>query len=820
MAVSEPDVQAHAKWFGTPVRRKEDPRLLTGEGCFVDDVKLPGMLHCALLRSPYGHARIRRIDVNGAKALSGVVSTLTGEELAQVTNPLPSVFSLGNKAAPFVDYPMALNKVRYAGEPVAAVVATDRYIAEDALDLIEVEYEPLPAVTDVEEAIKPDAPLLFEEMGTNVTWHGTYSYGDPDKAFSEADRIIKRRLYFHRYSSTPMETFAGITSFDQASGVLTIRSNLQIPAMLHPSVAYCLKISGNKLRQVTGDIGGGFGLKCAVYANMIILGVLSMRLGRPVKWVEDRREHLLGSAHGTERTAYVEAAVKYDGTILGLKIRMYDNEGGYMRFPEPVGVILWSHVVQGCYRFRNIRMDCHAVVTNKCPVAPNRGYGRMQHQFMLERMMNIIARELKIDPVQIRFKNFIQPSEFPYEATNGSIYDSGNYPEALKRALEGIGGYEHWREEQKKARHEGRYLGIGVATIMDPGASNLAEMSLIDRDIRLSTAGEAATIRIDATGGVTVALGTVPQGQGHETTSAQIVAEELGVTPDEVTVLTGFDSATHPYCGSSGTYSSRYAGTATGALKGATQKVKEKILKIAAHLLEAKTEDLEFSGGRAFIRGVPQKGMALRDIAAVALYNPAALPQGVEPGLEVSCNYNYPLANQMDEKFRANYASTYANVAHAAVLEVDVETGNLKILKYALVHDAGNLINPAIVDGQIHGGIAHSLGAALYEEFVYDENGQLLTSTFKDYLCPKATEVPQVEVAHLCTPSPFTAYGTKGMGEGGGPVPALIANAIEDALAPLGVEAEGSHFSPQNIVAMIKRASVDSSGEGACTSEA
>ncbi|OGQ84044.1 MAG: hypothetical protein A3F90_14745 [Deltaproteobacteria bacterium RIFCSPLOWO2_12_FULL_60_19] len=806
MAVAETDVRAHARWFGTPVKRKEDPRLLTGRGHYVADISLPRTVHCALLRSPHAHARIHRIDVSKAQALPGVVLTLTGEELAQATNPLPSVFSLGNKPAPFLDYPMAVKKVRYAGEPVAAVVATDRYLAEDALELIDVEYEPLPAVTDVEEATRPGAPLLFEEMGTNVTWHGTFPYGEVERAFREADRIVKRRLYFHRYSSTPMETFGGIASYDPPSQLLTIYSNLQIPAMLHPFMSYSLKIPGNRLRQVTGDIGGGFGIKCAVYANMIILGVLSMRLGRPVKWIEDRHEHLLGSAHGTERAAYVEAAVKNDGTFLGVKIKSYDNDGGYMRFPEPVGVILWSHVVQGCYRFRDILMDCYAVVTNKCPVTPNRGYGRMQHQFFLERMMNIVARELGQDPVEIRLKNFIRPGEFPYEATNGSVYDSGDYAEALKQALERIGGYEHWRAEQKKARAEGRYIGIGVATIMDPGASNLGEMSMIDPDIRSSTAGEAATIKIDATGAVTVALGSVPQGQGHETTSAQIVADELGVSVDEVVVLTGFDTATHPYCGSSGTYASRYAGTATGALKGAAQKLRERIFKIAAQFLEARQEDLELAEGKVFVRGAPQRGMALRDIAGIALYNPAALPEGVEPGLEATCNYNFPLANQMDAKFRANYASTYANAAHAVAIEVDVETGEVKILKYAVVHDAGNLINPSIADGQIHGGVAHSLGAALYEEFAYDENGQLLTSSFMDYLCPKATDVPPMSVGHLCSPSPFTPYGVKGMGEGSGPIPALLGNAIEDALAPLGVEVDGSHFSPQNVMAMIWKA--------------
>lgn len=813
MAASEVDVRAHAKWIGTPVNRKEDPRLITGHGCYVDDVKLPGTLHCALLRSPHAHARIKNIDLSKAKAYPGVALALTGEELAQATNPLPSVFNLGNKPAPFLDYPIAVDKVRYVGEPVAAVVAKDRYIAEDALDLIEVEYEPLSPVTDVEEAMKPGAPLLFEAMGTNVTWHGTYCYGDTDKAFAEADRVIKRRLYFHRYSSTPLETFGGIAQYEIPTGMLTIRSNHQIPAMIHPFMAYCLKIPGNKLRMVTGDIGGGFGIKCAVYANLMIIALLSMRLGRPVKWIEDRREHLLGSAHGTERTSHVEMAVKNDGTILGMKVKMVDNDGGYMRFPEPVGVILWSHVVQGSYRFRNIIMDCHAVVTNKCPVTPNRGYGRMQHQFMLERMMNIIARELKMDPVEIRLKNFIQPHEFPYEATNGSLYDSGDYPATLRKALELIGGYEHWREEQKKARSEGRYLGIGVVAIVDSGASNLGEMSMIDPDIHSSTAGEAAAIRIDATGSVTVALGSVPQGQSHETVSAQIVAEELGLNPDDVTVLTGFDSATHPYCGSSGTYASRYAGTATGALKGAAHKVRERIFKIAAHFLEARSEDLELSEGRVFVRGVPQKGMALREIAAISLYNPAALPEGVEPGLEAICNYNYPKANQMDENFRANYGSTYGNVAHAVVVEVDVETGRFKILKYGVVHDAGNLINPKIADGQIHGGIAHSLGGALYEEFVYNEDGQLLTSTFMDYLCPKATEIPPMEIGHLYSPSPFTPYGVKGLGEGGGPVPALIANAIEDALAPLGVEVEGSHFSPQNVMAMIWKAKGNRAGK-------
>lgn len=792
------------RWFGTPVKRKEDPRLLAGKGTFIADVKVPGMVHMAYLRSPHAHARIKEIRLDTALKAPGVVGSLTGEELARLVGPMPCWEGFVGDWAKYPDYPMAVEKVRFSGEPVVAIAALERYLAEDAVDLIEVDYEPLPPITDPERAMESDSPLVFEQMGTNVCFHRTFPYGDVDGAFRQADFVLHERFHFHRYSSTPIETFGVIASYDWTSESLTIWSNDQLPAMIHGPLSFVLGIPGNKLRLITPEIGGSYGIKSAVIQHMTPAAAFSKKIGKPVRYIEDYREHLMGGAHGNERILYVDVAAKRDGEILGLRLKTLDDEGSVARFPEPVGVILWSHVVQGCYRIRNISLDCYAVLTNKCPVAANRGYGRMQHQFMLERVIDRVARELGLDPVDVRLKNLIRPEEFPYLATNGSLYDSGDYPGCLKKALDHI-DFAFWRQEQKRLRAEGRHIGIGTVTIMDPGGTNQAEVSLVEPRLKSNSAGEAATVRVETSGKVIVTTGAAPQGQGQETVAAQIVADELGLTPDDVYVTPGFDSSTHPFLGSSGMYSSRWASAGAGAVVSAARKVKEKIKRVAAHMLEATPEDMELSGGMVFVRGVPQKGLPLMVVSQVAHLNPSALPPGVEPGLNETSHYQFEKANVIDEKNRANFASTYANVVHAIVIEVDPETGEIQILKYAVVHDCGNMINPMMVDGQIHGAVVHSLGASLYEEFVYDENGQLLTNTFMDYLCPKATEVPDFIVDHLVSPSPFTVLGTKGMGEGSGPLPALFANAIEDALLPFGAKTTESHFKPEVVFRLLKK---------------
>jgi 2-furoyl-CoA dehydrogenase large subunit len=793
------------RWVGTSVKRKEDPRLLAGKGTYIADVKVPGMVHMAYLRSPHAHAKIQEIRLDKALKSPGVVGSLTGEELTRLSGPMPCWEVTVGGWGRYQDYPMSVGKARFAGEPVVAIAALERYQAEDAVDFVEVDYEPLLPVIDLEKATESASPLLFEELGSNVCFHRTFQYGDVDQAFHRADFVLHERFHFHRYSSTPIETFGVVASYDWTAEGMTIWSNDQLPAIIHGGLAFTLGLPGNRLRLICPEIGGSYGIKAAVLQHMVIAAVLSRKIRRPVRYIEDYREHLTGGAHGNERILNVDVAAKKNGEILGLKLRTVDDEGAVARIPEPVGVVLWAHVVQGCYRFRNISLDCTAVLTNKCPVTPNRGYGRMQHQFMLERVMDRVAREVGLDPVQVRMKNFIRPEEFPYVATNGSLYDSGDYAGCLKKALDHI-DVAFWREEQERLRKQGRYVGIGIATIMDPGGTHLAPVaSLVEPRFRSNLAAEAAKVRVETSGRVIVTTGSTPQGQGQETVASQIVADELGLTPDDIQVASGFDSATHPYMGSSGAYGSRWSSAGAGAVVTAARKVKEKIKRVAAHMLEAVPEDIELGGGMAFVRGAPQRGVPLMAVSQVAYLNPSALPPGMEPGLNETSHYQFEKAGVTDEQNRSNFASTYANVAHAIVIEVDPETGEIQILKYAVVHDCGNMINPMMVNGQIHGAVAHSLGAALYEKFVYDENGQLLTNTFMDYLCPKATEVPEFIIDHLVSPSPFTILGTKGMGEGSGPLPALFANAIEDALLPFQAKTGESHFKPEVVFRLMGR---------------
>lgn len=791
--------------IGSSVKRREDARLIAGRGQYIGDMSMPGMVHAALLRSPYAHARIRGIDASEALKLPGVLAVVTGPELRENMAPMPSYTELVGKPAPTKahDYPMAVTKARYVGDPVAAVVATSRYVAEDALDLINVDYEPLPAVVDAEEALAEGAPLLYDEMKDNLYWHGSFEWGDVDKAFAEADRTLSKSFYFHRFSSTPLETHGIVASYNRPEASMTIWGNFQAPGTFRPRIASSLGIPVNRLRIVTpSDVGGGFGIKQGLPPFAIIIGYLSKRVNRPVKWIEDRMEHLLGGRHGTERTLHVDFALKNDGTVLGFRARTYDNEGAYVAMPEPLGVVLWSHVPQGCYHIRNIAMDCYAVLTNKGPIAPNRGYGRMQHQFMLERMLDFIARELKMTPHEVRLKNYIKAEDFPYECTNGSLYDSGDYHECMRRALAAL-DYDYWKQEQARAREEGRHIGVGVVSIMDPGATNFAITGLLDKDLKMSVDGEAATVKLDPSGKALVLTGS--WGQGHETICAQIVGSELGIPVDDVYVLPGVDSSTHPFSGNSGVYASRFAAMAAGALQGACGELKDRMVRIAARLWRAAPEDLEFREAKVVSKANPQQAIPMQNLIGIAFFNPALLPPGMNSGMETTCVYNYPKSNTMDDQYRANFAATYANVVHAVAIEVDPLSGAYKVLKYVIVHDAGTLINPMIVDGQVHGATAHSLGAAMLEELVYDKDGQHLAATFGDYLCPKATDVPNMEVQHLCSPSPFTAYGVKGMGEGGGPVPALIAQALEDALGDPSLEITSSFNPPEKVFQFMQK---------------
>lgn len=788
------------KWVGREVKRKEDLRLLRGRGNFVYNFNPPEILHAAILRSHYAHARILRIDPNAALALSGVRAVLTGEEVVEMMEPFPHLIPTPSY------YPMAVKKARYVGEPIALVAAEDRYLAKDALDLIDAEYAPLRPILDAEKAMESDAPLLHEDFGTNVGWHREFHYGDVDGAFSEADIIVKERFYFHRFASTPIEPWATVASYDSVENRLTIWDQNQQAPMYRARLSRVLRIPEQNIRLITPDIGGGFGNKQTGYGYSALIALVSIKTGRPVKWIADRREDLIGLMHSPDRIAYVEAAAENNGEVLGLKLKIIDNFGAYVRHPEPQNITNPFKIFLGCYRIKNVSIDAYGVMTNKCPTGPNRGYGINHTYFQLERIMDRIAQRLGLDPADIRQRNFVRPEEMPYTTPFGCVYDGGDYPAALSKVLERI-GYRELRENQKKLWKERRYLGVGLASIVEPGATNASVAGLWGSTAPYASTDEAATVKVHATGKVTVAMGTVPQGQGHETVAAQIIADELGVPPEDIEVLPGFDTATHPYGGNSGTYASRFSQVALGALLGAARKIREKMIKIAAHRLDARPGQLDLADGRLFVKDQPDRYVTIREIARSAYHLLALLPPGVEPGLEATYTYMFPYTAPLDSQQRSNFACSYGNSAVAVEVEVDGETGQVKILRYVTVHDCGTILNPMLLKGQIHGAVAHGIGGALYEEFVYGDDGQPLATTFADYLVPSATEIPEVEIEHMVTPSQFTPLGAKGAGEGGSmPAPAVLASAVEDALSPLGVRINSLPLTPQKIWHLIHTA--------------
>jgi 2-furoyl-CoA dehydrogenase large subunit len=796
------------KWVGKGMKRKEDLRLLTGRGCFMDDIRLPNMKYAAILRSPYPHAWIRGMDISQALKVSGVRGVLTGDDVAAMSQPFPVGVPIPPKY-----YSCAVDKVRYVGEPVAVVVADNRYIAEDALDMIEIEYEPLPVVMDIEEAAEPDAPILHDNIGSNIYSHRFFQYGDMQKAYEDADLVVKGKFLFPKYGSTPIETYGVVASYNPFSEEFVIYNNYQGPFVNHSLVAIALGIPENKMRWIVPtDIGGGFGTKTGLYPYIALIALAAKKTGLTVKWIEDRREHLLASATGTDRVTYMEAAVKKDGTILGLKDKAMDNTGGYIRPPEPGCAYRSTGNHTGAYQIRNLDREVMVVGTNKCLTAPNRGYTCQELYFSVERLVDMVAAELKMDPAEVRFKNFIQANQFPYTTATGGVYDAGDYPKAFQMALDKI-DYKKMRKEQQQARKEGRYIGIGLATVVDPSVTNIAYVSLaLTPEQRAkghpkSGSGESVIVKLDPLGRAHVIACTNPQGQGHETVISQIVADELGIHPDDVTVSDVVDTHDRVYTITTGSYSSRFASVGVNAVVAATRKVKEKMKKIAAHLLETNPENIETKEGKFYVKGSPDKSILARHIAGTAHWNQSALPEGMDVGLYASSLLSMPTSQPPDQLDRVDSSNTYGFIAEAVVVEVDPETGQVQFLKWASVHDAGTILNPLLLEGQVMGSIAHALGGSLYEEWAYDENGQCLTASFQDYLVPTAMEIPQVDIGHVETPSPLTALGSKGAGESSTmSVPVAIANAIADALKPLGVTINELPLSPNKIWHLIREA--------------
>ena len=780
-----------ASWIGARYPRKEDAALLTGGARFIDDLApVAGIRHAAVLRSSHAHARIASVDVSKAAAFPGVRDVVTGARIAAVIKPIPSAVRV-----PIAFYPIAVDKVRYVGEPVAVVVADDRYVAEDAMELIDVEYDPLPPVVDPVAALEEDAALLHEEVGSNLVHRRTFRYGDPEAAFARADKVVRLDWRYPRYSSTPMETYGLVAQFERHPDRYTVWSNFQGPFILHALMTGALGVPGNRLRLITApNSGGSFGIKQAMFPYMVLMAACARLTERPVKWVEDRLEHLVGSSSASDRADSVEAAFASDGELLGLRYGNLVNVGAYVRAPEPASVYRMHSASNGCYRVRDIAVENRLAVTNTTPVGLNRGYGGPQFYYALERAMDAGAKELGIDPAEIRRRNFVPPEAFPYEAPAGATYDSSDYPAGMDKALE-LADYEALKAERERARAEGRLFGIGLAAGVEPSGSNMAYVTLAQTPEERSRAGGrsgglgSATVAVDPSGSVTVRTVSTPAGQGHQTVAAQVVADALGLRPDQIDVVTEVDTLTSAWSLASGNYANRFSSVVVGAIAESAERVARKIRRIAAENLEVAPEDIELAGGEARVVGVPGKALPLRRVASQTHWHPAGLPDGMDPGLFETAIVNPPMLGSPDDADRVASAVTFGYMFDLAAVEIDRATGRVDVRKYVTVHDVGNVLNELVVDGQIYGGFAHGVGGALLEEFVYDAGGNPQTGTFADYLCVTAPEVPDLVIGHVGTPSPHNRLGAKGMGDGSSMLaPTAIANAAADALGRFDIE--------------------------------
>ncbi|MBI3660732.1 xanthine dehydrogenase family protein molybdopterin-binding subunit [Candidatus Acetothermia bacterium] len=766
------------KLVGQRVKRVEDPRLITGTSHYVDDIHLPGMLYAAFLRSPYAHARIKSIKADLALQHPGVVAVITGKETKDKCGTVPCAAAVPDLKRP-THYCLALDRAYFVGHPVAIVIANDRYTARDAVDLIDVDFEPLPAASDPEAALKSGAPLAHPEFRTNLAFKTEGA--DIPEIFKKADKIVKQKLLNQRLVPCAMEPRGVIAHWLPGEQQLTLWSSTQIPHLMRTQVALMLGFPENRLRVITPEVGGGFGSKLNVYAEESLLGYVSMKLKKPVKWIETRRENFTGTIHGRGQVAEIEMAVKNDGTILGMKYHIVSDLGAYHQLLTPAMPILTGLVLTGSYKIPSVSLSVSGVFTNRMSTDAYRGAGRPEATYMIERMMDRIAQELKLDPVEVRKKNFPKPEEFPFATPMGVVYDSGNYTLALDKCLELI-GYQKFRQEQAEARKQGRHIGIGLSCYV--------EICALGPSPAMPAGGwESATVRLEPTGKVTILTGASPHGQGQETSFAQIAADELGVKLEDIIVVHG-DTSIVQY--GIGTFGSRATAVGGTAVYEAINKLKAKGKKIAAHNLGVEENAVEWDGGGFAAKG-QGKRLSIGEIA-LAAHLAKMLPQDMEPGL--SATHFYEPKN-----------FTFPFGAHAVTVEVDIETGAFKILRYVAVDDCGKVINPMMVDGQIHGGIAQGLGQALYEEAVYDENGQLLTGEFMDYALPRTTHMPWIECDRTETPTPVNPLGVKGVGEAGtiGSTPVFV-NAVVDALAPFGIKHIDMPLKPEKIWRAIQAA--------------
>jgi CO/xanthine dehydrogenase Mo-binding subunit len=799
---------ARGRWVGQPIRRLEEDRLVRGRGIFVDDTKLAEMVFMHVVRSPFAHAKIKRVDVSKAATAPGVVCTMTGAEVAKLVRPFIEIGpGVGQKIA---DYPMAVEKVLFQGEPVAIIVADSKLAAADAAELVEVDYDPLSPVMTAEAALK-DESILHNAAGTNKVWNGLFEYGDVEKAFKQAAHVIHiGRLHFHRFSSTPLENNVILAVWDLKADRIEYWSNNTFPAFAAQFLSPALGVRIDQIRMQSFDIGGSFGIKITNYPYMALAALASRKLGgRPVKWVETRTEHMQASAHGNERTFFdTRVALDKNGVITAIASHHVDDCGAYPRY-EPLGCVIWAQVMPACYRLKNMRIEMTQIVSNKCPVGPNRGYSRMQQLWFMERVLDICGHTLGIPPDEMRARNYIRKDEMPYTTPNGCVYDSGDYAGMLALAKKLI-GWDEWTQKQAHARQEGRWLGIGIGTTLDSGTNNFGQARIINPYAPFSGQSKAAIAKLDIYGEVVVSMGSVPQGQGHETTAAQVVADVLNIPPQMVKVKPGFDTEQNAYTGHTGTYASQFAVTGLSAIHGAAVKLHDEMRRLAAWALKAKEKDLEFGvgdqGPEVRVKGT-KKSINYWGLANLVNVNNAGIPEKLWD-ITLNCRHVYHAPfNVPDVKRKyGNLTLTYAAQLHIAVVEVDRETFQPKILAYVAVDDCGRTINPRIVEGQVHGATAHGIGAALMEHCAYDADGNLLASTFSDYTPITAMNMPDLIYGHMESPSPFSYNGAKGMGEGGAaPVHTLCA-ALQDALYPAGVIVEDSHNTGDSIYHAVEGA--------------
>jgi carbon-monoxide dehydrogenase large subunit len=783
----EPDAATRPKIIGARIKRTEDPRLLTGRGAYSDDRKVPDLLHVAFRRSDHSHALIRAIDTTQAKQVPGVIAVFTAEDMADVAAVFATSRMKDYHATAIVA--LAKDKVRFAGEAVVGVVAQSRYLAEDAVELIEIEYEPLPLVIDPEQAIQEGAALLHEDAGTNVLLAREFKRGDVDAVIAAAPVKVSGRFRFRRKTPLAMENRTYLAEFDSGRGSLTLHSSTQIPGIIRDALSEALDMPGHRLRVVAPDVGGGFGGKGSLYPEELFVAFAARKLERAVKWTSDRMEDLASTSQGFDEIVDAELALDTDGRALGLRAEVIGDVGAYSIYPwtavlEPVQVVSF---LPGPYKIEAYRGRVRGVATSKPPTGPYRGVGRPAATFVTESLMDMAARRLGMDPKDLRLKNMVQPNEFPYKIGSGIVWDQCAFTECLEAAC-AAAGYPALRARQREARAQGRWFGIGIACYAE--LTGIGSRISVAPGMPINTGTETAKILMDSTGAVTAAFGVASHGQGLETTLAQVVAEHLGARVEDIRIVQGDSAAV---VNATGTYASRSMVLAGGAATLAAKELKQKITRAASHLLEAAAEDIEVFGGVASVVGTDRR-MSFRQLARAVYSEMGRIPADQREELGSTQSYD-PIFG------------TSATAAHLAVVEVNPQTYQVRVERFIVAEDCGRIVNPMIVDGQVHGGVAQGIGAALFEEVVFNEDGQPLTASLVDYLIPTATEIPDIEVVHIEADSPTTLGGYRGMGEGGTiGAPAAIANALSDALSPLGIEITDLPATPERLYRLIESA--------------